>query len=52
MKAIFWLGLGLLNLVGVVLTFFGTGRGGLIMVSMQMYCTAVCIGNFLSEVKE
>ncbi len=52
MKAIFWLSLGLLNLVGMVLTFFRFECRDLIVASIQGYCAAFCIGNFLSEVKE
>lgn len=52
MKAIFWLVLGLMNLVGIIFNLFGSGSGDLMVVIMQMCGAAFCIGNFLSEVKE
>lgn len=52
MKAIFWLVLGLLNLVGIIFNLFGIGSGDLIVVIMQMWGATYCVVNFWIEVKE
>lgn len=52
MKAIFWLVLGLLNFVGIILNLSGIGSGDLMVVIVQMCGAIYCIGEFLSEVEE
>lgn len=50
MKSVFWLALGALNAVGIVLTLVGIGHGDIKLILLQIFSVIFCLNYGFSEV--